>query len=425
MTEACRTEYFLWLSTVCYPGSSLPKRLYLAFDGDMKRVYETPGDRFSSIGCGAEECRRLDGKDFSAANRILDYCAENRVTIITYDSPLYPERLFSIDNPPPVLYAKGAIHRLREGPSVAAVGSRGCSEKGYRDMYTLCYRLAGSGVAIVTGLADGIDHAAALAALDSGGLSIGVLGSGINILYPFESTDLFERMLKSGIMLTEFSPFTEPLARNFPIRNRVISALCDVCLVGEARSGSGALITAKHAFLSGKKVFAVPGALYDRRYEGTNFLLRNGALPVTRAEDISDGLAFSYPEVRSLKRRSPLPRVPAMPAQKEKKRGRKKAAPQSDGDLPFDGVTESVLFSAERKSRPVVPQSNRSDEENRILSFLANGEKTADMLAADCGTDTATVLTALTMLEIDGAVESLPGGAYRLAAAVPSDESDA
>ena len=323
MNETCNTAYFLWLSELFYAGSNLPKRLYLTFDGDLKRIYETPGEYFSEVGCTEEECERLSNKDFSAANRILDYCAENCVTLLTYDSELYPERLFTIDNPPPVLYAKGQPHRLREGAAVTAVGSRACTEKGFRDAYTLSYKLACAGVSIVTGLAEGIDTACTLAALDAGGCTVGILGSGINVLYPFENTKLFDRMFRSGIVLTEFSPFTQPLARNFPVRNRVLAALCDVCLVGEARGGSGALITAKDAMMQGKKVYAVPGGIYEPHCEGTNSLLRSGALPVTKAEDILGELSYLYPESVKTKERA-VRHIPDPPHRAEKTEKRRK-----------------------------------------------------------------------------------------------------
>lgn len=421
MNETCNTAYFLWLSELFYAGSNLPKRLYLTFDGDLKRIYETPGEYFSEVGCTEEECERLSNKDFSAANRILDYCAENCVTLLTYDSELYPERLFTIDTPPPVLYAKGQPHRLREGAAVTAVGSRACTEKGFRDAYTLSYKLACAGVTIVTGLAEGVDTACTLAALDAGGCAVGILGSGINVLYPFENTKLFDRMLRSGIVLTEFSPFTQPLARNFPVRNRVLAALCDVCLVGEARGGSGALITAKDAMMQGKKVYAVPGGIYEPHCEGTNSLLRSGALPVTKAEDILGELSYLYPESVKTKERAvrhipdPPPRTEKAEKAERRRKNRKKTEENSEAAL-----SSTLLQPTEEKApkREIDPRvwNGRADEEKRILELLITEEKTANLLAKECGMDAGDVLTYLTLLEIDGLVESLPGGTYRLQA---------
>ena len=416
MNETCNTAYFLWLSELFYAGSNLPKRLYLTFDGDLKRIYETPGEYFSEVGCTEEECERLSNKDFSAANRILDYCAENCVTLLTYDSELYPERLFTIDNPPPVLYAKGQLHRLREGAAVTAVGSRACTEKGFRDAYTLSYKLACAGVSIVTGLAEGIDTACTLAALDAGGCAVGILGSGINVLYPFENTKLFDRMFRSGIVLTEFSPFTQPLARNFPVRNRVLAALCDVCLVGEARGGSGALITAKDAMMQGKKVYAVPGGIYEPHCEGTNSLLRSGALPVTKAEDILGELSYLYPESVKTKERA-VRHIPDPPHRAEKTEKRRKSRKKEDSEAAL-ASTPPLRSEEQTPKRKLDPHvwNGRADEEKRILELLMTEEKTADRLAKECGMDAGDVLTYLTLLEIDGLVESLPGGTYRLQA---------
>lgn len=421
MNESCNTPYFLWLSELFPAGSPLPKRLYLTFDGNLKRIYDTAGEHFAKIGCTEAECARLGNKDFSAANRILDYCAENLVTILTFDSELYPERLFITENPPPVLYAKGQVGRLREKATVTAVGSRACTEKGFRDAYTLCYKLASAGVTIVTGMAEGVDSACTLAALDSGGLAVGVLGSGINVLYPFDNTALFDRMFRSGVILTEFSPFTQPLARNFPVRNRVLAALCDVCLVGEARGGSGALITAKDAMTAGKKVYAVPSGIYDSHCEGTNSLLRSGAVPVTKAEDILEELAYLYPESVKVKER-PVRHIPDPLPRKEKSRSDTKKSSRSTGknlfslfSKPKKGGEPEKPDKVQRKPEQVTGHWNgRVEEERRILNCLEQGENTADALAAECEMDAADVLTYLTLLEIDGLVESLPGGTFRI-----------
>ena len=273
----------------------------------------------------------------------------------------------------------------------------------------------------MTGLAEGIDTACTLAALDAGGCAVGILGSGINVLYPFENTKLFDRMLRSGIVLTEFSPFTQPLARNFPVRNRVLAALCDVCLVGEARSGSGALITAKDAMMQGKKVYAVPGGIYEPHCEGTNSLLRSGALPVTKAEDILGELSYLYPESVKTKERAvrhipdPPPRSEKAEKAERRRKNRKKTEENSEAAL-----SSALLQPTEEKApkREIDPHvwNGRADEEKRILELLITEEKTADLLAKECGMDAGDVLTYLTLLEIDGLVESLPGGTYRLQA---------
>lgn len=409
------TGYFLWLSELCGAGSSLPKRLYLAFGGNLKEAYEAPEEELERRGFLPEERELLSRKDFSAANRILDFCAEEHVALLTFASELYPPGLFAIDSPPPVLYARGQLHRLRENAAVTAVGSRNCSEAGYRAAYTLCYKLAGAGVTIVTGLAEGIDTACSLGALDSGGFSVGVLGSGINVLYPFENAPLFSRMFRSGVVLTEFSPFTQPLAKNFPIRNRILAALGDLCLVGEARSGSGSLITARDALCDGKPVFAIPSGIYDPRSAGTNLLLRSGARPATGAEDLLSELTYLYPESVKLteSRRQKIPEIHDMPIPRIHRKRKKAAGYPSEGT----GQTQADIACASDQAplpEELPEEESRSREEKGILLSLRQGEKTADMLARELDCSAGDILTALTMLEIEGTILSEPGGVYRL-----------
>lgn len=421
MSTGIHTAYLLWLSTVCFPGSDLPKRAYLAFDGDMRRLYETPAERLSDYGFSPEECEMLGKKDFTQANRITDYCAENEVMLLTYESEQYPERLFMLDNPPPILYAKGQLHRFRQDAAVTAVGSRRCSEAGYRDAYTLCYKLSCAGVSIVTGLAEGIDTACTLAALDSGGFAVGVLGSGINMLYPYESRELFSRMLRNGLILTEFSPYTQPLARNFPIRNRVLAALCDVCLVGEARIGSGALITASEARNCGKPIYAIPARIYDEKCEGTNQLLRGGAFPATKAQDILEGLSYLYPESNRLYERDsetrPEPkgeaiikRKPPRGSAKAKNKTKKSAAdPEAINDTPLSPVPERAM-----PDKASLRLDERDENEKKVLLALLERAQTPDELCRACDLGADELLTMLTMLEIDGTIRSMAGGTVAL-----------
>lgn len=419
MTVGNQTAYLLWLSTVCFPGSDLPKRAYLAFDGDMRRLYETPSEVLSDYGFSPEECETLGKKDFSRANQITDYCAENGITLLTFESEQYPERLFMLDDPPPVLYAKGQVHRFRPNPTVTAVGSRNCSEAGYRDAYTLCYKLSCAGVSIVTGLAEGIDTACTLAALDSGGFAIGILGSGINMLYPYESRELFSRMMRSGLVLTEFSPYTQPMARNFPIRNRVLAALCDVCLVGEARVGSGALITAADTRSCGKPIYAIPGRIYDEKCEGTNQLLRGGALPATKAQDILEGLSYLYPESNRLYEREngkrPEPKGEAVIKQKPpKSRSKTKEKAKIRSESTVDEIVAEPTVRPKTVDRASLHLEERSEDEKKILLALLDGAKTPDELCRECALSADGILTVLTMLEIEGTITSLPGGTVAL-----------
>jgi DNA processing protein len=206
------------------------------------------------------------------------------VRIITlWDEDLYPPLLRTIHDPPALLYLRGA---LPPGEALAVVGARRASSAGRRLTEELCRELAARDIAVVSGLARGIDSAAHLGALAGGGPTLGVLGCGIDQIYPPENAPLFLRLADQGGILSEYPPGTPPLAGHFPGRNRIISGLARGVLVVEAAEGSGSLITVDFALEQGREVFAVPGAVHAATSGGVNRLLKEGAHLVTGIEDI-------------------------------------------------------------------------------------------------------------------------------------------
>jgi len=220
-----------------------------------------------------EECRRLE----SAA-----------VHLVTYVSPDYPKSLFEIPDPPPFLYIRGEL-RSHE-PAIAIVGSRRATAYGLMTTGKLAGELAGHGVCIVSGMARGVDTAAHKGALQAGGRSIGVLGCGVDKIYPPENRALFDEMADKGCLVSEFPLGTLPLAENFPRRNRIISGLCSGVLVVEAAEKSGSLITAQYALEHGRDVFAVPGNISFATSRGSNRLIKQGAKLVDCVEDLLEEL---------------------------------------------------------------------------------------------------------------------------------------
>jgi DNA processing protein len=219
-------------------------------------------------------------------------------TMLTLDDPDYPALLREIPDPPPVLYIKG---RFAESDrwSVALVGTRAATTYGRDVTYELVNSLVQAGITIVSGLARGIDAVAHRTALDAGGRTIGVLGSGIDMIYPPEHRRLAEEIADSGVVVSEFPPGTPPDGKNFPIRNRIISGLSLGVVVVEAPVDSGALLTADRAAEQGRDVFAVPGNVTSKKSQGANYLIQNGAKLVLRAEDILDELNLSHPTVET------------------------------------------------------------------------------------------------------------------------------
>jgi DNA processing protein len=209
--------------------------------------------------------------------------------VLTWDDPTYPPRLLNIYNPPPVLYVKGEI--LDEDQwAVAVVGTRGATVYGKEAARQIAGGLARNGLTIVSGLARGIDSEAHRAALDAGGRTIAVLGSGVDVIYPAESRRLAQAVIERGALVSEYAIGTRPEASNFPPRNRIISGLSLGVVIVEAGERSGALITADFALEQGREVFAVPGNIFRKKSVGTNKLIQQGATPVLSVEDILEEL---------------------------------------------------------------------------------------------------------------------------------------
>ena len=199
----------------------------------------------------------------------------------------FPPLLRAVHDPPPGLFLRGtATPDLLTRPAVALVGARACSGYGASVARTLARELASSGLIVVSGLARGIDAEAHRGALEAGGITVAVLGCGIDRDYPASHAELARRIVERGLVVAEYAPGVEPAPWRFPARNRIIAGLCAATVVVEARERSGALITADLALEEGREVFAVPGEITSSLSVGTNDLLKLGASPLTRAADI-------------------------------------------------------------------------------------------------------------------------------------------
>ena len=202
-------------------------------------------------------------------------------------SPSFPPLLATIHDPPAALFVRGPSETtILRGPAVAVVGARSCSAYGRSVARSLGRELAAAGLVVVSGIARGIDGEAHRGALEAGGVTVAVLGCGIDRDYPAAHAELARRVCERGLVISEYEPGVEPAPWRFPARNRIIAGLCGATVVVEARERSGALITADFALEEGREVLAVPGEITSLLSAGTNALLRLGATPVTRAEDV-------------------------------------------------------------------------------------------------------------------------------------------
>lgn len=231
----------------------------------------------------------LTGRGALDLDRMLAEVDQLGASVLTLEDPDYPALLAELPEAPPLIYVKGTLLD-QDRWAVAFVGTRRATVYGRDTTYSLVTPLVNAGITIVSGLALGIDAAAHRAALEAGGRTIAVLGSGIDVIYPPDHAKLAAEIARSGALVSTFAPGTRPEAHNFPLRNRIVSGLSLGVVVVEAPASSGALLTADAAAEQGRDVFAVPGNINARTSAGTNSLIQAGAKLVTCAEDILDEL---------------------------------------------------------------------------------------------------------------------------------------
>ncbi|MBN2149340.1 MAG: DNA-processing protein DprA [Anaerolineales bacterium] len=258
--------------------------------GDAERAWNATGDELQSAGLSP----RLVENIFQARERVdlakvWQHLQAQGISILTWEDDAYPRHLKEVDQPPPVLYLRGALLPEDEW-AVAIVGTRRVTPYGRQVTEEIAATLARSGVTVVSGLARGVDAISHQAALNAGGRTIAVLGSGVDHIYPPENRRLAEQIITRGALLSDYAPGTPPDGPNFPPRNRIISGLSLAVVVVEAGQTSGALITASFAADQGRDVFAVPGNINATQSQGTNRLIRDGAHPLLSPQDVLEVL---------------------------------------------------------------------------------------------------------------------------------------
>lgn len=224
---------------------------------------------------------------------------EQGIRIVSFDERAYPFRLKKISDPPFLLYYRGRLPEEMK-PCVAIIGARMCSGYGRSVAWEFAAGLAGRGIQIVSGMADGIDGIAQRSALEHGGMSYGVLGCGVDVCYPSSNRTLYQDLLAHGGILSEFLPGTKPEAGHFPMRNRIISGLADLILVIEAKERSGTRITVNMALEQGREVYAVPGRIMDELSRGCHQMIRDGAGMALNIDEIAEAATLAWERNRCL-----------------------------------------------------------------------------------------------------------------------------
>lgn len=288
-----QTQYWIWFSSI----NLLPIKKYRLFKifKTINAIYEAKQSELLKI----EDINMLDvfeiekSKNYDLIKKYENYINKNEIKLININDKHYPEKLKNIYDPPVVIFTKGNLELLNQ-KSLGIVGSRNADEYGLKQSYNMAYNLSKNDLVIISGLAKGIDKMAHLGAINSKGKTIAIIGCGLDIIYPRENYEVYQKIFNEGLIISEYIVGTRPMPENFPMRNRIISALSDGILLVEARKRSGAMITIDFALEYGKNVYAVPGNLDNELSEGCNFLIQEGAKMVTNYKDILEDYVKIY-----------------------------------------------------------------------------------------------------------------------------------
>ena len=383
-------KYWLWLTELRGLKNQTRLALLHHFGTPEDVFYADAGEILLTEGITREQAAILEDHRLDTADRVLADCQRLDLRLLTIQDAEYPGRLKNIYDPPCLLYVKGRLPAFDEEVAVAVVGTRDATPYGISSAEKLGYGLTKGGAVVVSGLAKGIDAAATRGALRAGGVTVGVVGNGLDVHYPYESRYLYEDVAAAGVLLSEYAPGTEPAKNHFPARNRILSGLSLATLVVEAPERSGALITADTAVEQGRDVFAVPGPIDAPNSVGCNRLIREGAVLTADAWDLLQEYEARFPD--KLRREE---------ARKE---------------------PEKLGYEARQKEEPrPVPPSLRlsdpavslTDDQIALLRALSDEEPIqVDDLIEQTGIPTRRVLSALTLLEIEQYVQQHSGKHY-------------
>lgn len=327
----------------------------------------------------------LKSKAYKEALKNLEKAKELGFKVVTFIDKEYPESLRNSPTPPSVLYVSGNVAALTHGAFAGIVGSRVCDEYGLRIAGSLAFDISQTGVGIVSGGAKGVDAAAHAGAIRGKGITVAVLGSGLDRPYPEVNIPLFEKIVKEGgAVISEF-PFGEPPnKRNFPRRNKIIAAMSDAVVVARAAARSGALITANRANSYGKAIFAVPGNVDNPLSAGTNRLINDGVAPCLSAMDVIDEIILRKPDFFT---------------QKE------------NICIIEDEQTESII-----KEEKSLKKMTLSPMEQEVFDIISGGRQTFEQIEEAVSFDGARLTAVLGMLELKGIITKDFDKKYKLKA---------
>ncbi len=351
-----------WLLLLRAPGIGSKTFLNTLDSYQPEQLFKQSHSRLAVLGLKDQSIDFIKNPDWTLIEQDLDWLKQQGNSVLTINDALYPYQLKQIDNPPPLLFVRGNEHILSQ-PQIAIVGSRNPSASGLQTATAFAKSLSQAGFIITSGLALGIDAASHQGALNAGGETIAVAGTGLDRVYPARNKRLATDIVNSGALISEFPPGTAAQANHFPRRNRIISGLCMGLLVVEAAQRSGSLITARMALEANREVFAIPGSIHNPLARGCNALIKEGAKLVENTHDIFDELV-EY------------------------------------NQQPEDDFQENL-------------QSVLDLEQQNLLNLIMFSPTSIDWLVQESGYSVEVISSMLLMFELQGSIATVPGGYIR------------
>lgn len=368
--------YDVWLQCALGFGNKRLKNALESF-GSSKAIFDADENFLKNSGVFSEgDLSKLKATTLKDAQNLIADCNKRKINIITISDNNYPLCLKKIASPPIVLYYRGKLPDFNNIPSISVVGPREISEYGAKCAFSLGLRLARAGIIVVSGGAKGGDKKAHIGALSVGGITVAVLGCGLDYPYLPENNKMRKDILNgNGCIISEFPPMHPAGKSTFPIRNRIMAGLSLGVVVTEAKKKSGCLNTANHALEQGRDVFVVPGRPGDINCEGSNELLRDGAIPLLSAMDIFNEYLAQFPDKINI---------------------------------------EAAFTPDNRKAEQKNNQKLKSDL-SKIAKMVYNNLNTQIFSFDDVyieGISSGEVIAAFTELELLGYIKAVPGGRY-------------
>ena len=401
-------EIWLWLSLHFGAGTTMYQKLYSHF-GSVEAIYDCDDADVDGIDwLASHHKRKLLDKNLDHAHEAMDWCDFYGVNITTPSDKDYPVPLRALPNYPAAIFYRGILPNFEKDLCISVVGTRKHTMEGQRNAYNLGFGLAKGGAIVVSGMARGIDSIAQKGALYAGGSSVAVLGCGIDIVYPKENFALMEKLARVGAVITEYPPHTPPLGANFPVRNRIISALSVATVVVEADMNSGALITARKALEQGKDLFAFPGPVNSFASKGTNHLLSEGAKVATEAIDILENYmdTYSHIDLTASKLKPDLSRAVTKVASNNFSQDKFYA------NLNSSSYKNNTEINTNNQVKARFDTSCLDAKELLVYNFMEFDKATSLDTLSKIEMDVSELASVLTVLELKGAIENAPGGFY-------------